>query len=255
MKSTVHEMAWIHFDGHARSKLWPIADYKERGIFTGKQVEDLASRFDLSVETASKLSLWIGNTLDVESLMNLAEVVPEKAIVEGTHDLRRALRHVAAQPETSNNRKKLEKVLLESSSCFAGSEKDAARLNHAQKLARDPETALEQLIAAARDLLDRPGSVARLSPSDKRRLYDGRRDHVVRSCCYAWLDAGRELTYTTRPDYPAEAQRGGPLFEFIHAVMGFVLTKDQLPSDETIRKDIDRFRDLIDRRPELLDGR
>ena len=245
----------MHFDGHARSKLWPISDYKEQGIFTLKQGEELAARFDLSSEIVSKLSIWIGNTLDIESLMNLAEVMREKAIDAGANELRRALRHVTTQPETFNNRKKLEKVLLESSSCFASLEEDAARLAHAQDLARDAESPLEHLIAAARDLLGRPGSVARLSPADKRRLYDGRRDHVVRSCCYAWLDAGRELTYTTRPDCAADAQRGGPLFEFIHTVLEGVLAEDQLPSDETIRKDIDRFRDLIKRRPELLDGR
>lgn len=245
----------MHFDGHRRSKLWPISDYKEQGIFTIKQVEDLAARFDLSIETVSNLSLWIGNTLDVESLMNLADVIPEKAVAAGTNDLRRALRHAATQPETSKNRKKLVTVLLDSSSCFASSEDDKARLAHAQDLARDAESTLDQLIAAARALLERPGSVALLLPADKRKLYDGRREHVVRSCCYAWLDAGRELTYTTRPDCPADAQRGGPLFEFIHAVTEFVLAEEQLPSDETIRKDIDRFRDLIERRPELLDGR
>ena len=236
-----------HFDSYKRGPVWPTADYAEQGFFTAEQKDHLASKFDLSAELVSNLSLYVGNTLDEDSLMNLTRVSREKAVNAAEEALRRAVRH-ARQSEQYRGR--VVEVLLGCSTLFADTPADAARLDRAQALARDPESKLGELLEAVDAVLECPGSAAILAPADLRKVYDGRREHIVRSCCYTWMEAGRPLTYAMN-----KGRREGPLFELIWTVMRLVLSDDHRPSDETIRNDIDRFRELVKRRPEILDQR
>jgi len=245
------QIVYLHFDSYRGGMSWPVADYEEKGFFTAAQNDDLASRFDLSPELVSNLSLYVGNTLDTDSVMNLTSVSRNKAVKAAYEGLRRANRHAR---QDARCRGKLAEMLLACDALFAETRADAALLHEAQSLARIPECGLTDLLEAADAVLACPGSAAILTPADSRTIYDGRREHIVRSCCYVWMDAGRRLTYTTRADKLSEKQRGGPLFDLIRTVMGMLLPTGKRPSDETIRKDIDRFRDLIDRCPEVLDG-
>ena len=245
---TVH----LHFDDYRGGIFWPVADYEEKGFFTAEQKDELASRFDFSPELVSNLSLYVGNTLDIDSLMNLTRVSRIKAVDAAKKELRRAVRHAG---EDAPRREKLVEALLACDALFAKTRADAAVLGKAQALARTPECSLTDLLEGADAVLARPGSAAILAPADRRKILDGRRDHIVRSCCYVWMDAGRSLTYTTRSDKLSEEQREGPLFDLIRTVIRMILPTGKRPSDETIRKDIDRFRVLIVRYPELLDDR
>ncbi len=242
---------WLHFDSYRDGISWPIADYEEKGFFTAAQKDALMSRFGLSSDLVSKLSLYVGNTLDIDSLMNLTRVSRNMSIKKAETALRRSVRHARKDPR---RRETLVEVLLACEALFAETPADAAVLHKAQSLAGTPESCLTDLLGAADTVLANPGSAAILEPVDSRKIRDGRRDHIVRSCCYIWRDADRPLTYTTRPDRLSHERRGGPLFELIRAVMKMVVPDGKRPSDETIRKDIDRFLDLIERHPEVLDG-
>lgn len=246
------QTVYLHFDSYRAGLSWPVADYEEKGFFTAAQKDELASRCDLSPELVSNLSLYVGNTLDTDSVMNLTPVSRNKAVKAADEGLQRAVRH-ARQDERC--RGKLAEMLLACDALFADTRADAAVLYKAQSLARAPECGLTDLLEVADAVLARPGSAAILTPADSRKIYDGRREHIVRSCCYVWMDAGWSLAYTTRPDRLSHERRAGPLFDLIRGVMRMVLPNGNPPSDETIRKDIDRFQDLIKRHPELLDGR
>lgn len=243
---------WLHFGSYRDNISWPIADYAEKGFFTAAQKDELKSRFDLSPDLVSRLSLYVGNTLDIDSLMNLTRVSRNKSLKKAETALRRALRHARMDPRCHET---LVEVLLACDALFAETPGDAAVLHKAQSLARLPECCLADLLGATDTVLAHPGSAAILTPADSRKIYDGRREHIMRSCCYVWMDAGRPLTYTTRPDRLSHERRAGPLFDLIRGVMRMMLPNSKTPSDETIRKDIDRFQDLIKRHPELLDGR
>ena len=212
----------------------------------------LTSEHDLSPELVSNLSLYVGNTLDTESLMNLNRVSRNKAVKAAEVALRRAVKRVR---QDVRYQEKLVEILLTCDALFAESCAAEALLYQAQKLAGDPECNLTELLKATDAVLACPGSAAILAPADLRKVNDGRREHIVRSCCYVWIDEERPLTYTTRPDRLSQEQRAGRLFDLIRAVIEMVLPQGWRPSDETIRKDIDRFRELLKSRPELLDGR
>ena len=246
------QTVYLHFDSYRAGLSWPVADYEEKGFFTVAQKDEIASRFELSPELVSNLSLYVGNTLDRDSLMNLTRVSRIKAVDAAKKELRRAVRHAG---EDAPRREKLVEALLACDALFAKTRADAAVLGKAQALARNPECSLTDLLEVTDAVLACPASAAILAPTDRRKILDGRRDHIVRSCCYVWMDAGRPLTYTTRSDKLSKEQREGPLFDLIRTVMGMILPKGKRPSDETIRKDIDRFRVLIVRYPELLDDR
>jgi hypothetical protein len=241
------QAVYLHFDGYDRGPPWPVADYGEQGIFTAEQQLEIASTHGLSPDLVSRLSLYVGNTLDTESMMNLNHVSRDKAEKVANADLRRAIRHARQDVRT---RERLAKVLLGCSALFAETHAAAALLCHAQTLARDPECALTDLLKAADAVLACPGAAVILAPSDRRKVHDARREHIVRSCCYVWLDAERPLTYAMD-----KGRRQGPLFELIWMVMRLILSEGQRPSDDAIRRDIDRFRELVKRRPEILDHR
>lgn len=244
---TVH----LHFDDYRGGIFWPVADYEEKGFFTAAQKDELASRFDLSPELVSKLSHYVGNSLDIESMTNPTRVSRNKAVKAAEEALRQVIRY-ARQDE--RRQKKLVEVILACDALFAETRADAAVLGKAQSLARTPECSLTDLLEGADAVLARPGSAAILAPADRRKIQDGRRQHIVRSCCYVWMEAARPLTYTTHPFGSSHERRSGPLFDLIRDVMSMVIPNGKHPSDETIRKDIDRFQDLIQRHPELLDG-
>ena len=246
------ETVYLHFEGDDRGRSWPVANYGEQGIFTAAQEMELASRFGFSPALVSELSLYVGNALDAESMTTMTRVSRRKAVTGAEVALRRAVRH-ARQDDRRHG--KLVEVLLACSAQFAEAPSDSALLSHAQTLARNPNSSLTDLLDAADAVLARTGSAALLAPADRREVWDGRREHIMRSCCYVWMDAGKPLTYTTRSDRPSKKQREGSLFDLIRTVMGMVLSKGKLPSDETIRKDIDQFRKLMKRHPEILDGR
>lgn len=246
------QSVYLHFDSYRESLSWPVADYEENIFFTAAQKDELISRFDLSPELVSDLSLYVGNTLDIDSVMNLTRVSRNKAVKAADEALRRAIKHARQDVRCWA---KLVDILLACDALFAETRADAAVLCKAQSFARTPECTLTSLLEVADAVVARPGSAAILTPADSRKIYDGRREHIVRSCCYVWMDAGRPLTYTTRFDRLSKDQREGPLFDLIRTAFQMISPKGGHPSDETIRKDIDRFRLLIVRHPEILDER
>jgi len=95
------------------------------------------------------------------------------------------------------------------------------------------------------------GDEVPVQPRDKRSVSDDRRISLIESCCYIWLDAGRKLTFTTRPDKPSSEQREGELIRFIQTVVGMVTKPmSQIPG-ETLRSDIELVRRRFRRRGAL----
>ncbi|WP_198133305.1 hypothetical protein [Roseobacter sp. AzwK-3b] len=95
------------------------------------------------------------------------------------------------------------------------------------------------------------GTSVPVRPLDKRNVQDERRLKVIETCCYIWLDAGRPLTITTRPDKPSSEQREGELINFIQDVVSMITTPKCKMSGETLRRDIERVRRRFRRRGEL----
>ena len=230
-----------HMDALRSSAPWRLADYDESGALSDEDLSGLARRFDLPPGIPQQLSVEVGNCLDVGSHVVLVEVTRAEAIQRAERLLKRAL----PWARRAKGRAIIRDALAPLEPAFASDEAEAAVLRSAKERANDEVTPISELVAAGKRVLETPGCAADMSPRDHRRVWDKRREYVVQSCCYAWRDAGRSLTYTTVSDKSKIGQRHGPLIEFIQAVVGMVTQSPSELSGETIRKDIDRFRELL----------
>ncbi len=227
-----------HMDGIRPSAPWRLADYDDRGALSDAVLSKLAQRFDLTEQILRQLSIEVGNSLDTGSHLVLVAVSRDRAIKRAETSLKVALRW--ANHETGSAH--IREALLPLEAAFAQDATQAAVLCTAKDHSNDDDCSMADLVAAVQRVLHTPGCAADMSPCDKRRVWDKRREYVVQSCCYAWQDAGHPITYTTVSDGSKRDQRHGPLIDLIQMVVGMVTNPSSHLSGETIRKDIDRFK-------------
>ncbi|WP_170407737.1 hypothetical protein [Ruegeria arenilitoris] len=235
-----------HMDGIKCSMSWKLGSYGERGALSDDMIESLAERFDLPTKLVRELSVLLGNCLnnDDDIAINLTEVRRSQAIERGQKHLKQLLRKAK---QSSIGLQELSNALGSLSTYFAATPKDADLLPQILNKLETATTLTQDVIDDIRHILLTPGAVAEMSPRDKRFSRDKRRQYIVESCCYIWKDAGRPLTYTTYSDGRPGGQRQGPLVNFIQAVVKMITEPGQILSGETIRVDIDDFRDKLER--------
>lgn len=230
---------YLPSDGLRETPPWRLMDYAENGAFTAEQKAELAQRFELPPECIEELSVLVGNSLDIESEVNLSKVTRSTAVKRGAARLEEAARLARRM---RNDRGKLEAEIAPLSTVFSDSQDADERLAQL----RHDLTQIAQVVAELEARIDRllrsPGDVADPSPDDKRKLRDKRRYHVVQSCCHAWREAGRPVTYTTQSHDPDRPQRSGALIELVQTVVSYVTDPATEIPVETIRDDIDAFR-------------
>lgn len=245
------EKLFIHTDGIKTSVPWRLADYEEKGALSEENMAMLAERFGLSRPGLERLSLYVGNSLDIESLVNLTTVRGDVAVARASPDLEEAAR-LAKRVE--QNLAKMFAIVEPLSDEVALHDQQKRALATAKIRIQEARESAIGLHDAIDQAIKLPGSAAKISP-DKRRIRDGRRIGVVESCCYAWHDEGRKVSYTTRADRLTD-RRGGTLIKFIQAVVLIVTDPPTKLSGETIRKDIDRWdpQDLVEDEVSIQSG-
>lgn len=228
---------YLHTEGIRTSARWRLADYDEKGALSEENLATLAKQFALPQPILQTLSREIGNCLDTESMVNLTPVRGDVAIERANKALEETAR-LAKRVE--HDLAAMGRLLAPLSDAFVSNDKEKGVLASAKKRAKAAHKAASGLHDAIDRVIRLPGSAADTSPTDKRNISDGRRRGVVDTCCYAWHDAGRPVTYTTNSE-GARDRRGGRLIEFIQAVVRMVTDPPSRLSGETIRKDIDRW--------------
>jgi len=230
---------YLSMDGIRASAPWRIAAYGDDGALSEADLKALAERFDLPEPVLQRLSRELGYCLDEGSEVTLVEINKRVAIERAVTNLETAAgkaRRVEAELQA------IERTLAPLSDYFAENRADADLLASAKARARQLREAASELYEAIDRVTRTPGAAADMAPRDKRKVWDKRRQYVVETCCHAWRDAGRPLTYTTRADIPEPDRRRGALVAFIQAVVARVTDPPSPLSGETLRKDIDRFK-------------
>lgn len=235
-----------HMDGIKCSMSWKLGSYGERGALSDDMIESLAERFDLPTKLVRELSVLLGNCLnnDDDIAINLTEVRRSQAIERGQKHLKTLLREAKRGTITAQE---LRNALGTLSTYFASTPNDAELLPQMLDKLETATTFTQDINDDIRHIFETPGAAAEMSPRDKRFSRDKRRQYIVESCCYIWKDAGRPLTYTTYSDGRPGGQRQGPLITFIQSVVKMITEPGQILSGETIRVDIDDFRDRLER--------
>ena len=231
------EHVYLHFDGIKQSVPWIIKNYYGKGAFSADQIGFIAKEFELPISLVRKLSVYIGNSLDIESEVNLLKFTIPERIKHANENIRRARRLLRAGVNLERVKGELDSL---SSIC-------ANRPSHAQLLlaAREADDDLEEILTS---ILNTPGSVVYMKPDDERFARDNRRFQVVMSCCYIWEDAGKELGLKNKLDEKATVDRSGELYEFVKTVSGLVSNAKYPIRGELFHKDITYFKGFRRRR-------
>lgn len=74
---------------------------------------------------------------------------------------------------------------------------------------------------------------------DKRQVYDIRREIVCTGIFNVWEEAGRSISFTTDP---ITSKRGGPLLDFVNAVVECITDPATRLSGEAIKTEIKRYK-------------
>ncbi len=220
---------------------WIIRDYQEKGALTDAIKAQIVERFDLEPARVEQLSILIGNSLDEESVVSLTKVSRKKAVKRGRERLEDAARF-AKRMRTDHAA--IGTNLSQIQTNFDASARVAPLLASLQNDVAALQDAVAGLEKRIDELIKIENGVAEIEPDDKRKARDARREHVVRSCCYIWEDAGRPLSYSSKSSGPIHQRRGGPLVDLVQIVTRAVTDPPSELPPETIRRDIDKFKEL-----------
>lgn len=226
-------------DGIKVTANWRLRSYGDVGALSKEGVSTLVHRFQLLTPIVETLSQQLGYCLDTASRVHLVAVNRATSIKRANAPLEKAARLAKRiEADIKNLNRALEKLTVD----FAHSQEDANLLVSAKRQASASFNASTGLHDAIDLVIQTPGAAADMSPRNKTGVRDKRRQVIVETCCYAWRDAGRHLTYTTVSNRPKSEQRQGKLVDFIQEVVAQVTDPSQHLSTETIRKDIDRLK-------------
>jgi hypothetical protein len=239
---------WLSMDGIRPSVPWRLGSYGDDGALSDTDLSELAERFDLPSDLLRTLSQQLGYCLDVESEVNLVRVKRSKAIERAGSDLEKALKLTETMEAAA---KKLAALLEPLSTQFANSKEDAAMLPAARAKAQELCSTIAATNDAIKAIRRTSGAAAVMTPFNKVHVWDMRRKYVVETCCHAWKEAKRSMTYTSNDDAPKGKKREGPLVDFIQAIVVRLSDPPKELSVETIKKDIDRLKKSMAKRDEL----
>lgn len=218
---------------------WRIGIYDGRGVLSVEEIDLLEERWDLPRTVLERCSVELGHCLEPDAAINFVEVRKSVATPRGERTLE-DVRHQAR--EAARKLSGLSKQVRLLSSYFDGEAENERALSELKLLFEAAVTANTDLGKAATDLLGRKGAAAEMSPRDRRKVRDMRRPNIVATCCYAWQDAGRTVSYTTRSDRLSHEALGGQLVEFINHIILMLTDPRKEIARGTLKKDIDRFR-------------
>ena len=230
---------WLPMDGIRLSVSWKLAAYGDEGALSDSDKAALADRFGLEPNVVETLSQQLGYCLDNEAEVPLVAVNRAKAIHRAQAPLEEA---AGLAKRLERDIQKIANLLEGLSDQFKEHKEDAQILPSAKAHADAVLTASQGLSASIVRAIDTQGAAADISPLNVNHVSDKRRQYVIETCCYAWLDAGRKLTVSTVADGSKADRHAGPLIDFLQDVTRRVTDPSEELSTNTIKKDIDRFR-------------
>jgi hypothetical protein len=235
-------------DGIKLSAPWKLAAYGDDGALSDADQAALADSFGLEANVVETLSQQLGYCLDTESEVTLVAVNRAKAIHRAQAPLEEA---AGLSKRLERDIQKIANLLEGLSDQFKVQKEDAQVLPSAKAHVDAVVKASHGLLASIVRAIDTTGAAVDISPLNANHVSDKRRQHVIETCCYAWRDAGRKLTYTTVSDGSKADRHAGPLIDFIQDVTRRVTDPSKELSTNTIKKDIDRLRKKLSRPDQL----
>ncbi|MEL6584954.1 MAG: hypothetical protein AAFQ36_14090 [Pseudomonadota bacterium] len=224
---------------------WRLADYELQGCLSPAQQRQIEQCFGLSQEHVELLSLCVGNALDVETEPGWLMVSRDKAQKHARRALS-AMAHKASKLQKTFS--ELREMAEPLGTAFDPDDVEEERVEALKANLATLEAQMTRTIAGV-EALSQSDGIFVMKPDYPQKTRDRRRYHVVFQCCYVWKTAGRQVTYTTRPEEESGRQRSGQLVDLIQMVTRFMTTPSEELPVETIIKDIKLFNDNPENKP------
>ena len=215
---------------------WRLCRATERSALTAEQVQHLADTFGLSFEDVSQLGV---NLVWALRAKNGPRSVTDTAERKGALAFKAAMKDIAKATALLDSARKqlrqLKNSVELSEDRYISSEQDLfAMLIEAAVKANLAAELFQERVAA--------GMTTKLrGTGDKRRDMGIRRGMVCTCIMTFWQSLGRTVSYTTDIN---TFHRSGPLIAFINSVISCITDPPTSLKGETLRKEIDRFKQL-----------
>lgn len=222
---------FIGADGlRATDAPWRLEGYGPSGPFSGEQIEGLAKRYGLEPSAVAELSRRLGYVLNPERNIHFVPASRQngrKLALAHLQDAAKQLDLMASRLGIMIER--LGSLTMEIDDGDAHSPAYSRMLDRFEDIFQSL-TACQPELA---EFLQQRERFIKLEPSDRRDLYDQRRNEVLGSVFQTWVDAGRKLSFTTDP---LTSKRSGALVEFSQELCLLLTDPPTLISGETIAK-------------------
>lgn len=222
---------FIGADGlRATDAPWRLKDHGPSGPLSGEQIDGLAKSYGLEPSAVAELSRRLGYVLNPNQNIHVVAASRQngrKVALAHLQDAAKQLDLMMSRLGVISER--LGSLAMETDNGYEHSPAYSQMLDRL-------EATLQSLTECQPELaefLRQPERFLKLEPSDKRQLYDQRRNEVLGSVFQTWVDAGRKLSFTTDP---VTSKRSGALVEFSQEVCLLLTDPPTLISGETIAK-------------------
>lgn len=216
---------------------WRLREGKPspNGALNHQQLQALGDAYgfmpDQMLDLSRRIDIGLSRELQIAS-PELSEVRQRR----GRHELQTLVKRLSsASKALADAETILEPVSVRNLYAYVGVPNPERAHRDALKQAENAITAALSfyLVAAREDL------AFYTAHPDKRQVHDIRREIVCTGIFNAWEDAGRRLSFTTDP---ITSERGGPLLEFVNAVVECITDPPTRLTGETIKTEIKRYK-------------
>lgn len=217
---------------------WKVKTFaEEEGAIPNDRITQLSAKFDLGTEHLDGLSVGLtialhpDRYLGREEIKSLQRERAQRAIEDAVTDLGAATKKLSRVSDRIN--------AISFKPMFSYLELPKPEAAHLQNL----ERCIADIANLKKFLLtmSRGNAVSSKNVPDKRFLRDERRRIVCKFIFESWEESGRVLSYTTDP---LTSDRGGPLLEFVNAVVECITDPPGQLGGEAIKTELEAFKNL-----------
>lgn len=205
------------------------------GALNHQQMQALGDAYGITSDRMLDLSHKVDIGLSKELHITSPDLKEDRQR-RGRHELETVVKCLSSVSKTLTDSKTiLEAVGVRNLYAYAGMPNP--ELEHRKALKKAEDAIKEALsfytIAVREDLAFYTGH------PDKRQVHDIRREIVCTGIFNVWDDAGRTISFTTDP---ITSRRGGPLLDFVNAVVECVTNPSTRLTGEAIKTEIKRYK-------------
>jgi hypothetical protein len=217
---------------------WRLHDRKpsSEGALSQSQMSHLCSSHILDPKAVGELSRKLDSALSRTLNLSQPELLLSK-LDRGSKQLDSVISDLrSAEDRLANTSETLQNLSFKNPYGHIGMPNPSIRHLKALAKCREALSSIRSFVEVAK----REQWAVYAGAPDKRRVRDVRRTMVCVAIFNFWEEAGRKLSYTTDPI--DRSRRGGPLIDFVNALVECITNPPSQISGDTIKTELEEFK-------------